>query len=243
MDEGDVGISVDECVNPENVFTDTSVLLNYVQRGVEQDRTSALIDSDDVEIVIGVTVADELEKVRNRRGDIYADFLDYMLKENGKIDDYDPVSRRPYFQENDRQHVREIQMQLLQLDNRDTIQRRLRQMVRAAKRRLRYLQEEVVPEVLFDEQPGLEVLFGLNDVIANDNDRRVIGDAALWAAEENASSGIFVTMDKRDIIDAADDINAALREVKDEKWQLVFVFPSDVLIDLDTEDAATGDPD
>ena len=128
-----------------NVFTDTCVLLNYIQRGVERDYTSDLIDGNQVDIVVGVTVADELEAVSDRRGHIYADFVDFLLEDNGEIGDYDLDSRRPYFQPNDHGHIRNIQMRLSQLDERSEIQRQLRQFTRAAKRRVEYLLKRLSP--------------------------------------------------------------------------------------------------
>jgi predicted nucleic acid-binding protein len=226
MDSGDAAKSEVDNLSLSTVFVDTSVLLNYVQQAVERDRASKLMDGDDIGIVVGVTVAEELEAVRERRADIYEDFVDFLLEENGEIGDYAPASRRPYFQANDEQHVRNVQMQLSQLDNRAEVQRELRRVTRSAKRRLEYLTEEVLPDATFDQQPGLTVMFALDRVIENDNDRRVVGDAALWSAEGTNSSGVFVTMDKADLVDAAEEVNAALRGAKDERWELTIVFPS-----------------
>lgn len=241
MDAKDGGECKDDRLRPSNIFADTSVLLNYVQRDIEPDRTSALVNNDQLNIVVGVTVANELEAVRDRRADIYTDFVDFLLHEDGKIDSYDPASRRPYFQQNDRQHVREIQMQISQLDNRAAIQRQLRRVTRAARRRFEYLHENVIPDSIFDQQPGLMVILALKDAIANDNDRRVVGDAALWAAEGNDSSGILVTMDKADLVEAAVEINTALQDVKDETWELTFVFPTEIT--AETDSPTMGDPD
>jgi hypothetical protein len=226
MDSGGAAKSEVDNLSLSTVFADTSVLLNYVQQAVERDRTSKLVDGDDIRIVVGVTVAEELEAVRERRADIYEDFVDFLLEENGEIGDYAPASRRPYFQANDEQHVRNVQMRLSQLDNRAEVQRELRRVTRSAKRRLEYLTEEVLPDATFDQQPGLTVMFALDRVIENDNDRRVVGDAALWSAEGTNSSGVFVTMDKADLVDAAEEVNAALRGAKDERWELTIVFPS-----------------
>jgi len=216
--------------NPSTVFVDTSVLLNYVQQDVERDRASAIVDGDEIGIVVGATVAEELEAVRDRRADIYEDFVDFLLEENGEVGGYTPASRRPYFQANDEQHVRNIQMRLSKLDDRAAVQRELRRVTRTAKRRLEYLIEEVLPDVTFDKQPGLTVMFALGEIVGNDNDRRVVGDAALWSAEGEDSSGVFVTMDKADLVDAAEEINAALRDTKDERWELKVVFPSQLSI-------------
>lgn len=225
-----------------NVFIDTNILLNYAQRVIETDFTSPLIDSDRIDIVVGVTVAEELDEVSERRADIYADFVDYLLEEDEEIGNYDPDSRHPYFDANDRQHVRNIQMRLSQLGDRAEIQRQLRRATRAMKRRFEYLREEVVPDAMFEAQPGITLMFALDDVITNDKDRNVVGDAALWAAEAENSSGVFVTMDKKDLVNVADEINDALRDAKAEAWMLRIMLPTDVPLetaaDADTEAVA-----
>ncbi|WP_211313510.1 hypothetical protein [Halarchaeum salinum] len=225
--------------SPANVFVDTSILLNYAQRGIERDHTSSLIEGDAIDIVVGVTVAEELADVQDRRMDIYADLVDYLLAEDGHLDDYDPQSRHPYFQQNDQRHIRNIQMRLTQLDDRAEIQRQLRRVTRMIERRLQYLLDDVVPNALFDQQPGLAVLFALQDAISNNRDRSVIGDAALWAAEGPDSSGMFATMDQADLLDAADRINAALRDANSDDWTLRFVLPTDLLIPTETETPTT----
>jgi hypothetical protein len=217
-------------LSPDNVFVDTSVLLNYAQRVIERDHTSPLIDSDDVEIVVGVTVADELEEVRERREHIYRDFLAYLIDDAEDIGEYDPASRRPYFQTNDERHVRNIQMKLAQLDDRRKIQRDLRHALRSIERRLNYLIHEVFPDSLFDQQPGLTVLFALQDVIPNDKDRSVVGDAALWSAEGEESSGVFATTDRDDLLNLAAEINEVLKDSKGEGWTITIVHPKNLSV-------------
>jgi len=209
-----------------NAFADTSILLNYIQRGLEPDISSGLIEGDQIELIVGVTVAEEIDTVRDRRTDIYADFLDFLLEEEGKISEYNPSARQPYFGENDRRHIRDLQMRLSKLDDRAEIQRHVRRFTRAVKRRVSYLREEVIPAAKFEQQPGMMVLFALDDAISNENDRNVVADAALWSAEGKDSSGTFVSKDGEDIVEAAEEINTALREVRDEDWALRIVHPT-----------------
>lgn len=224
------GDSVEEPLSPNNVFVDTSVLLNYAQQVIERDHTSPLIDSDEIEVVVGITVANELEEVRERREHIYEDFLAYLIDDAEDIGEYDPSSRRPYFQTNDELHVRDVQMKLAQLDDRRKIQRDVRRALRSIKRRLSYIIDEVVPDSLYDQQPGMAVMFALQDVISNDNDRKVIGDAALWSAEGENSSGVFATMDRDDLLDFADEINDVLNDTKGEEWTITIIHPKDISV-------------
>jgi len=210
-------------------FADTSVLLNYALKGLERDHSSRLIEEEKIDIVTGITVAEELGDVFDRRKDIYTDFLDFVLEGEGQIGDYDLSSRRPYFQENDVTHVRNLQMQLSQLDSRAEIQRQLRRLVRSIERRLTYLQREFLPDALFDAQPGIGLLIELSSVIENTKDRNVVADASLWAAEGEEASGVFVTQDKTDLVSQETPINEVLRQKRGERWMLRFVFPTDLL--------------
>jgi len=223
--------SGDEPESPGEVstaFADTSIFLNYALKGLERDYTTNLIDEDWIDIVTGVTVVEELAAVEERRRDIYADFLDFVLEDDKEIGEYDPDSRRPYFQENDLTHVRNLQMQLSQLDSRAEIQRQLRRLVRSIERRLTYLQEEVIPERVFDQQPGVGLLIDLGTVIENTKDRNVVADAALWAAECEGASGVFATQDRTDLVTQQAAINEALSEARGTQWILRIVLPQEL---------------
>ena len=213
---------------PETVFLDTSVLLNFIQSDFETDHSSKLFDDGLPAVVVGVTVQEEFEAVGDRRADIYPDFVDFVLENDGRIEEYDPTERRPYFRSNDFRHIQSIQMELAQLESRAEIQRRLRRFVRAIERRIEYLLTEVFPDALFDQQPGLSLVFALQECIENDADARVVADAALWAAEAPGSSGIFLTLDREDILDATPEINASIRDVRDESWELCLLHPTEV---------------
>lgn len=228
MTEMDAGspseTQLDSC--PATVFLDTNVLLNFVHRGIERDVTSFVFSDDGPSPVIGVTVRDEIETIRDRRADIYTDFVDFLLADDGRIEEYDPSERRPYFQGNDRSHIETIQMQLAQLDDRAEIQRRLRRFLRAAEQRLEYLLTELIPDTLFDQQPGIMLIFALQETIPNDDDCNVVGDAALWAAEAPDSSGVLLTMDRDDLLEIESEINATLREERDQSWELQIFHPA-----------------
>lgn len=229
MEQSRSDVEVDDGIQDlTNVFTDTCILLNYIQQGVEPDHSSSLIEGDQVNIVVGVTVKEEIEKIDTRRKDIYEDFIDYLIEESEDVSEYNPDDRRPYFGKNDSQHVRSMQMKLSQLEERAEIQRQLRRFVRAARRRIEYIRKHVIPQAKFDQQPGLSVIFALDTIISNENDRNVIADAALWAAEAPGSSGVFVTMDKDHLLNEAERINSALRDTKGQAWELLIIEPGNL---------------
>jgi hypothetical protein len=214
-----------------NAFLDTSVLQNYIQRDLEGDKSSHLIESTDFEVHIGQTVKEEIENVRDRRDHIYEDLVDFLLEEDGQFTEYEPANRRAYFDDNDASHIREIQYHFSQLDERAEIQRQLRRFMRAVKRRLEALFETLIPDYLFEDQPGLTLMFSLSDVIEHDDDRDVVGDAALWAAEGDGSSGILSTLDKDHLLDAQAEINDVLVTERNEAWTIEIVTPDALNVD------------
>jgi predicted nucleic acid-binding protein len=211
---------------PSRVFADTCILLNFVQSEWEGDVTSELITHDTIDIVISQSVYEEFESVCDRRQNIYPDFLDFLLKEEGEIEDYDPSSRRVYFDSNDVKHIRSIQYELADVEDRREVQYRLRRFISAAESRIEYLKSRYEDEVV-DPYVPLGLRFALDREIENSADVRVITDAAAWTA--NGGSSILVTGDSRDIVDRSEDINEVISNEQDSDWALVISIPQEVL--------------
>jgi hypothetical protein len=182
--------------------------------------------ADGIEVVISDSVYEEFEAVCDRRSDIYPDFIDFLLEEEGEIEDFDPASRRTYFDSNDVTHIRNIQYELADADDRREVLYQLRQYVRAAEARIEYL-EERFEDAVVELYPPLGLRFALDDLIDHSADVRVVTDAAAWAAD--GGSAILVTLDAEDILDRADEINEILRAEQGEDWALVFTVPDGVL--------------
>jgi predicted nucleic acid-binding protein len=211
---------------PGQVFADTCILLNFVQSEWEGDVTSDLINHNTIDIVISQSVYEEFENVCDRRQDIYPDFLDFLLEEEGEIEDYDPNSRRVYFDSNDVKHIRSIQYELADVEDRREVQYRLRRFISAAESRIEYLKSKYEDEVV-DPYVPLGLRFALDREIENSADVRVITDAAAWTA--NGGSSILVTGDSRDIVDRSEDINEVISNEQDSDWALVISIPQEVL--------------
>ncbi len=216
---------------PDEVFADTCILLNFVQQEWEGDVASALIDHESIEVVISQSVYEEFEDVCERRQDIYPDFLDFLLEEDGEIEEYDPGSRRVYFDSNDVGHIRSIQYDLADEEDRREVQYRLRRFIKAAESRIDYLKSKFEGQTI-DPVVPLELRFALDGEIENSADVRVITDAAAWTA--NGGSSVLVTQDSEDIVDCAEDINAVIRAKQDDEWTLIITVAVDVL-DPETE--------
>lgn len=215
------------------VFADTCVLLNFVQREWERDYATALVTSESVTLVVSETVIEELADVAVRRRNIYEDVIDYLLETEAGIEEYDPGDRRVYIGDNDAKHVRNLQERLAGLDDRREILRRLRQFVRAARRRVEHV-ESLLEGRVIDPVPPLELRFAVDGVLDHDADTRIVTDAAAWTAD--GGSGVLVTLDDDDIFQHADRINELLETKQGPEWVLQITRPDCVL----AETATTG---
>lgn len=213
---------------PTEVFVDTCILLNFVQREWEHDHATALVTSTSVTLVVSETVLEELANVAERRRDIYEDFLDYLLETEDGIEEYDPAERRTYFGGNDARHVRNLQEQLTTLEDRREVLRRLRRFVRAAGRRLEHVRSTLEGDAI-DPVPPLGLRFAIDELLDHDADTRVVTDAAAWTA--NGGSGVLVTLDNDDLFHHADRINEVLSSEQGPEWVLRITRPDDVLAD------------
>jgi hypothetical protein len=208
---------------PEDLFLDTGILLNYIQQQWEGDKISPLFESPDSVLVISKTVEEEFEEVCNRRADIYPDMLAFLTEEAGEIAEFDPHEREAWLDSNDRGHIKDIQFTLAQLDDQREVLRRLRRYVRSLEARITQLRDDYIDEIVA-RNPKLMLQFAVADVVPNEDDVKVVCDAAYWAAE-NGGSGVLVTLDKDDLLDREADICATLVEEQSEAWEVAIVAP------------------
>ncbi|QSG02824.1 hypothetical protein [Natranaeroarchaeum sulfidigenes] len=211
--------------SPESVFVDTCILVSFVQREWERNRSTAILESDKVDVVVSPNVLNEFNDVVERRRDIYEDLIDFLLENEGQIEDYDPGERRVYIGQNDATHVRNIQMTLASLDNRQEVLRRLRRFVRAAGKRADHL-ESSLEDSTVDPLAPFSLELALGRIINNGADVRIVTDAAGWTAE--GGSGIFATLDGDDILEYTEEIVDLLADEQGSDWVIDIVLPKEV---------------
>lgn len=208
------------------VFADTCVLLNFVQREWEHDRSTALLEAETVDVVVSPNVIEELETVAERRRDIYEDLLDFLLEQETDIEDYDPSDRRVYIGENDAGHVLNLQMSLSNLGDRREILRRLRQFVRVAGRRVEHLRDHLAENTV-DPLAPFELELALSSLLNHGADARIVTDAAGWTAD--GGSGVLVTLDNDDLLKNKDGIVDLLMAEQGPNW-VIEIIPPDAVV-------------
>lgn len=213
---------------PAAVFADTCVLLNFVQREWERDHSIDLIESETVKIVVSQTVLGELATVSDRRRDIYKDMVDFLLETEEDVEEYDPIERRVYLDANDATHVRRIQEVLAGLDDRSVVLRRLRRFVRAAGRRIEYLESSLTDHAI-DPVPPLELRFAIDRILNHSADAKVVTDAATWTT--NGGSGVLVTLDNDDLFEHREELAKYLADERGPEWEIQIRSPHDVVVE------------
>lgn len=170
------------------VNLDTSVLVNYLYASLpgelERPRGSvAIIEDESVTTAIGGKATEEFEALCERRYELYADVVDFLLDTDDSIFDYDPIDRDIHTSSNDKRHLRNsVQMSWHDRDRREQLSllRRINQEVE--------LYQVRIPTDIIDERFGRR----RNDVLLErfeteldiDHDRDILVDAVEIARDE-----------------------------------------------------------
>jgi hypothetical protein len=186
--------------SPTEVFCDSNILINYLNQEWEGLQGTELVTSEAVYVIISHTVEEELNDLVDRRLDMYGDFLQYLLGQQGKAEEYTPDE---HLEGNDKKHLETVKMTLAGDDPAESY-KRLREFTLKYRSRADQLLEQYVHEVVFTSAP-LTLTFELDDLIPNSKDVQIIAGAADWSDQEG--SGVLATNDTGDIVDRREEIN------------------------------------
>lgn len=188
----------------DEVFTDTSVLLNYV---LDQGDEGAikLITSSDRTIIISETVSSEFERVPERRDDIYIDILKIVASEEESIEN-EVVSQRDYLEGSDASYFRSLRDKLVE-EGPEYRLKQLREHQKMIDRR--YGQTMGIMSRVLDENKDELLISKIARCIGNKDDGKVICDAAMWSGE--GGNGDLATLDIRHILSNYSEINEIIK--------------------------------
>jgi hypothetical protein len=207
----------------ERVFCDTSVLLSYI---LDQDdgEVRRMVTEVDCPLIISEKVSEELETVPERRDDIYMDFIQVILSDDSEVGDQ-AIEDRDYLHFNDRSTFESLKKEL---DAEETPERQLT-ILRERQKLIdrRYGQVREVIEEIVDQNDDFGLILRIGQVVENDDDCQVLADAADWSG--NAGCGDFTTLDQADILSNVEEINSAIRDYHDERYQLNILLPEEIL--------------
>lgn len=196
------------------VFCDTSILLDYVlDQGTSGAR--ALVVEGERPVVVSETVEEELERVPDRREDVYVDFVEVIASEDSSLEDQ-TVSERDYLHPNDRSFFSRLRDELAEGDETRERLKRLREKQRVIDRR--YGQTKEIIHRVVERNDDLGLVLRLGTVVDNEDDCQVLGDAVGWS--RSGGSGAFATLDADDILSNAERINDVVEQYHDPEAAL-----------------------
>lgn len=235
----------------ERVYTDTSVLLSYIQHWVEQNEAVIdIIDSFEWDLHSGLTVCEELSKRRDVRTNLYTLLLSKSREGNQADGGASPIESMdidelPYISppptDSDTSHLEDLIEKFQNLSpgdfvtlNGDKIEYQglddnpffLREYQAEARSRERALVDSLS---ICQEEYDNELKDKIDDKINNSNDSKVLAEAVAWryVYSDNRPDKV-VTLDRHDMYNKEYDINEAISDVKSKHAQLNILLPSDL---------------
>lgn len=206
---------------PIEAFCDTNILINYLNQEWERQRGAELVEADPILIVISEQVQTEIERLVDRRKTLYLKVVEFLLEQDGRIEEYSPDE---YVPKNDYRHLQDLQMEFSDDDPAEALMR-LRELSSKYKQRAAALLDEHVHEVVFTAAPFLFEM-SLDDVIPNSSDTAIVAGAADWSNQ--GGTGVLVTNDTSDIVDFRDEINEIVEDHLDTESTLHIFAPGEI---------------
>lgn len=207
--------------DPVEVFCDTNILINYLNQEWESQQGAQFVEADAILIVISEQVQTEIDRLVERRQNLYQDLVQFLLERDDRIEEF---STSEYIQENDYRHLHQLQMELTSEDPAEVLMR-LREFSSKYSQRAAGLLDEHVHEVVLTAAPFLFEM-ALDDVIPNSSDTAIVAGAADWTSQ--GGSGILLTNDASDIVDRRDKINSVIEDNLDADSTLLIWRPGDI---------------
>lgn len=186
-------------IDGDEIFLDTSVVLNYAHIEVEGNKGShEVLRCDSFDKTIGSTVRSELESRLDVRKDVYRDFSKFLKENRGSkgadlhiVYKYDSKSRDEIrdldLTQNDIDHIRRLQHHLA--DKCDRPQYTLRKYNRFIKRRIRDCMNE---HRAFPNAGNSELARSIGKRIENHSDGKVLSQAVKWKRIRVNNEGLEV---------------------------------------------------
>lgn len=216
---------------PSQLFLDTSVLLNYVQVWLEGDDGSVAIVEGDYDKFICTTVREELDTRCSTRRQIYIDLRKFVEQEedqseahpifNYKVLDFENRNPSVPVTDNDRDHLRDLQMGFASIDDDKFYE--LRKFIRSVKSRKRTVDGEVS---IYTGSHKSDLVDDIDSCIDNRQDSLVLAQGAAWRNDNSGDT--VVTLDYGDMIDRESDINDAIEFHYSPNHRLNIVSPDAV---------------
>lgn len=219
---GQSDLPPEEVIEGDDVFLDTSVLLNHAHIEIEGNRGSKeLLSCEAFNKTVGSTVEAELEDRLEVRQQVYRDLSTY-LKQNREshssdlhiVYQYDPYSREELTElsltKNDVKHIRRLQQHLA--EECDRPQYKLRKYNRYLKKAFEAYTDQFES---FPNEGEVDLAKNIGKRIDNYSDGKVLSQAVKWKRVRINNQGLeveAVVSGDKDMYENVDEINEEIRK-------------------------------
>lgn len=217
-----MGSSIDD----DEVFLETSVLVDFAQRG-SRSQCFRLFKDHDSEKSTSPYVEEEYERKKRNREYVVEYFQRKVGREDDDFDGFAPPEDER-LTESDLDYAEELLADLAEADDwmaameeLDDRRRRFRKV-----HKLLFGGDTGVLSV-FPAEPDPHLLRMLEGPIGNRDDQRVVAEAADWADATGAET--LLSLDEGDIVDREDGINEAIELARDLECGLAIYHPTEFL--------------
>ena len=189
----------------EGVFTDTCVLFAYaVEREVDARK---LFEDSPHDKVASERIKREFVSVADRHQDIHRELMEFAATDD--LDEYEPTDLH---QKNDVRYVIDLYSDLIDMKDVEVV-RRLNELInRLEKARDELFETDGALTVLAIDGVDARLVGLLRGVVENEDDIRVLCDAAAWS--RNGGSSTFLTEDTEDLLGRDEDTGRTVERGK-----------------------------
>lgn len=230
----------------ERIYSDTSVLLSYIQHWVERNNSVlGVINSSEHDLHTGLTVHNELLERREVRTNLYKLLLSITRREDSlQIESMD-AEQLPYVSPpptgNDKGHFEDLIKKLQDLSSENTVTIAGEEMeyqgsednpffLREYQAEARSREREILDSIsICEKEYDEELKDSIDSVIDNSQDSKVLAEAVEWRYVYSESQpDKLVTLDRWDMCEQETEINEKITDIKSEYANLDIVMPSDI---------------
>ncbi|TKX85214.1 hypothetical protein EXE43_14805 [Halorubrum sp. SS5] len=208
-------------------FSDTCVLFDHI---LNQDDGAAneILTEHESENVVSNTVKREFDGVKERRSKLIKSII--KSHKTDQLDDWEPPSSLN-LSGNDYEFCEDTFSDLREMRSDSEIIQYLSEKERQfqAGEESLFDEPDAVIDTIWSGSRSAALLGSLRACVGNDNDRKVIADAADWASEKTMNS--LITADQDDIISARERVEEHIE--RDRDVGELFILSKDQFLDLD----------
>lgn len=208
-----------EEVDDSEIFIETSVLVDFVQKASDADCFD-IFKISTCEKVTSPSVEEEFRRKRENRTYIVRKFQEQIGGSETDTTELD-IPHRDRFSESDEEYAEELFNELREGDAEEALKELSTRRTLFAKGTKALFDDEIGMLEVFDANLNPHLLGNLRETVRNRDDRKIIAEAADWANKRSKET--LVSEDKTDIVGNGEGINRAISLTRGFNCRLVIL--------------------